>query len=112
VRRRCILDAHLRPARTGASGTVAAPRLESFRSPVIWSAVRALWKHFSQKCICVSPVMLSKKTNRARLEIDPESDFVLEFDEAAELVELLRVLVTAERGEHPREVALRGDCRP
>jgi hypothetical protein len=36
---------------------------------------------------------------------------VLEFDQAAELMELLRVLFAAEGGEHPREVALRGDGR-
>ena len=37
---------------------------------------------------------------------------MLEFDQAAELAELLGVLVAAEGGEHPREVALRSDRRP
>jgi hypothetical protein len=40
-----------------------------------------------------------------RLEIDPEAEFVLEFDEAAELVELLCLLFATEGGEHPGKIA-------
>ena len=42
----------------------------------------------------------------------PQPELVLELDEAAELAELLDVLVAAERGEHAREIALRSDGRP
>ena len=37
---------------------------------------------------------------------------MLELDQSAKLTELLHILVAAERGEHPSEVALRGDGRP
>ena len=69
---------------------VAPSCFESFRSPVVMAGVRLGFQHFSQKCICVSPVMLSKKANQTWLDIDPEAERVLEFDQAAELVQLLR----------------------
>jgi hypothetical protein len=113
ARRRCILDArHLRSVPVEASGTVAGRGFESFRSRVFGGTVNLAVEHFSQKCICVSPAMLSKEASRTRLEIDPEAELALEFDQAAELAKLLGVLFTAECREHPREIALRRDGRP
>ena len=74
---------------------VAPSCFESFRSPVVMAGVRLGFQHFSQKCICVSPVMLSKKANQTWLDIDPEAERVLEFDQAAELAQPLRVFVAA-----------------
>ena len=91
-----LILASSRRRSTVAIGTIATQRLDSFLPPGFTSVWRALFKHFSHKCICVPPVMLSKKASRTRLEIDPEPDLMLEFDEAAELLELLRVLVAAE----------------
>ena len=41
-----------------------------------------------------------------------QPEFVLELNEAAELLQLFDVLLAAERGEHPCQVALRSDGRP
>lgn len=62
--------------------------------------------------LCLAVHVVEEGECRTRLEIDPEPDLVLEFNEAAELAQLLDVLVAAERGEHPGEVALRGYGRP
>lgn len=44
-------------------------------------------------------------------EIDTQPELVLELDEAAELTQLLDVLVAAERGEHACEITLRSNGR-
>jgi hypothetical protein len=101
----------LRP-RSGAIGTVRCESFESFRSRVRRTTVGAAFQHFSQKCICVSPVMLPAKASRTTLKIDPEAELVLEFDQATELAELFHVRFASEGGEHPCEVTFRGDGRP
>ena len=80
---------------TRAIGTIPAHRREIVPFAGLRRAVRRGIEHVSQKCICVSPVMLSKKAP-TELEVDPEPELVLEFDKAAELTELLGVLFAAE----------------
>src|SRR5690349_11243098 len=85
---------------------------ESFRSRVLPNRRTWRFSHFSQKCICVSLAMLSKEASQSRLEIGPEPELVLEFNQPAQLAELLGVFVSAEGGEHPCEVAFRSDRGP
>jgi hypothetical protein len=69
-------------------------------------AQQPLAKHFRRKCICVSPAMVVCGGGRTRLELDTHAELVLELDQAAELTELLSILITVQCGEHPGKVAL------
>ena len=85
---------------------VAPSRFESFRSPASKGRCTPRFSALlAEVHLCLAGHVV-EEDGRTRLQIDPESELVLEFDQAAELAEVLGVFLAAECGKHPREIAL------
>lgn len=84
--------------------------------PLVERTRRARWYAFrsstSEVHLCAAGHVVEEGGPGRGLQIDPQTELVLELDEAADLTELLDVLLATEGGEHAREVALRCDGRP
>lgn len=102
----------MNPSDAGATAATSGMRRVPSAASRGEGRVAAAPEQHVAKGICVSPGLVIAEGDRASSEIDPQPELVLELDQAAELAELLDVLLAAECGEHSREVAPRGDRRP